>query len=195
MKTKVSGVRTAISIFGALALGLIVGGSANAATFTWTWTGTNFNASGFGTAADTLDSLGGHDILSISGNVTGPVSGPITGLIPNPNQPNQALFTAPSGNSWFYDNVGYSSSPVVDTNGVLFGFGAGDFANIYSVGTAYFFSVDAPPSLYNPGDPGQLVITQTPIPGAVWLFGSALACFGWLTRRTKRSAHVSPLPA
>jgi hypothetical protein len=106
----------------------------------------------------TTDAL--NDVLSISGNVssttalTAGTGGPITGLINGSGTPPaQGTYTAPSGNAWNYNDVLYPSGPaLVDNNGLLFSFGASDVGNIYTVGSTYYFSVDTPQSLYNPGD-------------------------------------------
>jgi hypothetical protein len=64
------------------------------------------------TTSDTLNSLGGFDIVSIGGTVTDASgSEPISFLVPNPDPPTTATFSSPaSGDAWIYDNVFYTTS-------------------------------------------------------------------------------------
>jgi hypothetical protein len=99
-------------------------------------------------------------VTGITGTVTSPTSlsnvGSITGLLTAPGTPpNQGLYTSPvTGNAWNYNDVLFPTGPgpLVDNNGILFAFGTNNVGNIYTVGNTYYFSVDAPQSLYNPGD-------------------------------------------
>ena len=88
-------------------------------------------------------------------------------------------------------------SPYVSNGGILFTAGAWIY-NLYSVdGPSYFLSTFNPDgSHYNPGDPGSLTVAQTPLPGALWLFGSALAGFwGLIVRRRRSSTQRLDAPA
>lgn len=63
------------------------------------------------TTSDTLNALGGYDILSASGTVDGFA---VTGIDPNPNQPN------PGSDGYFtYTNVLYLTGPIVDDWGIV----------------------------------------------------------------------------
>lgn len=78
------------------------------------------------TTADTLNAIGGYDILSAHGDVGGD---PITGLQTNPNQPSVTL-SATGGFS--FNNVYYGSGPVFDNNGAVFTTASGLEYNIWS---------------------------------------------------------------
>jgi hypothetical protein len=169
-----------------LCWGFLEASPANANTYDVTFTGSVFDVSAQITTASTLDALGGYDILSISGAVSGPTSGAITGLFNNPGQPSQGTYYDASGLGWNYDNILFPSSVPFDNNGPLFSFGSGIFANLYSVGSTFYLSVDNPTAYWNPGDLGTLQVSQTPIPAALPLFATGLglvALFGWLRKR------------
>jgi hypothetical protein len=148
--------------------------SANATLINFDFQTTNgnpFDIIGQLNIANVLDSVGGYDVLGISGTVFylggGPiVSMSISGLVNNPSQPN------PTNNgSWIYDNVGFSGQPHLDINGVLFTAGPYTF-NIYSnvaIGTyndkvfipnLYFLSSNDPNGNFNPGQTGNLIAQQ-----------------------------------
>ena len=96
---------------------LLAATSASALTFVIAYTSTGgapatLNATV--TTANVLNSVGGYDVTSISGNVAGDV---ITALTPNPNQPNQA--TTVDG-LFFYDNVFFTAAPSVTNAGLVF---------------------------------------------------------------------------
>ena len=61
---------------------------ANAATYSFNFrlTDSVFAVTGTITTADTLDAVGGYDVLSISGTISGPGGGAIS-LVTNPSQP------------------------------------------------------------------------------------------------------------
>ena len=131
---------------------------AHASTYDVTFTGSNFALNAVITTADSLDALGGYDIANISGAVTGPTSGAITDLLSNPNQPYQGTYYAGSY-GWNYDDVLFSGSVPFDNNGLLFSFGTDIVANLYSVGSTFYLSVDNPTSFWDPGDPGTLSVS------------------------------------
>jgi hypothetical protein len=163
---------------------------AKANTYDVTFNGSSFDVSAVITTADTLDSVGGYDILGISGIVTGPtssVSGAINNLISNPGQPNQGTYYVPGTSiGWYYDNVLFPSGSAFDNNGPLFSFGAGIVANLYSVGSTFYLSLSQPSGFWNPGDSGSLQVAQTPLPAALPLFASGLAAMGLIGWRRKR---------
>ncbi len=163
---------------------------AHASTYDVTFTGSNFDLSAVITTANSLDALGGYDITGISGTVTGPTSGAITSLLSNPNQPYQGTYYA-SGYGWNYDNVLFSGAVPFDNNGLLFSFGTDIVANLYSVGSSFYLSVDNPSSFWNPGDVGTLSASDppaTPLPAALPLFATGLGLLGLLGWHRKRKA-------
>ncbi len=173
-----------------LGWGLLEALPANATTYDVTFNGGNFDLSAVITTADSLDALGGYDITSISGTITGPSSGAITGLLSNPNQPNQGTYYAGSY-GWNYDNVLFSGAVPFDNNGLLFSFGTDVLANLYSVGSSFYLSVDNPSSFWNPGDVGTLSVSDppaTPLPAALPLFATGLGLVGLLGWYRKRKA-------
>jgi hypothetical protein len=159
---------------GALALSLSV--PARAATYVASFDGSVFDVS----AQITTD--GSDNITAISGAVAGINGGPISGLEPLGNP------------DWLYDNKFFSSGPHVSDLGILFN--AGLFLyNLYFEDSAYLLSTFNPDgSLWDPGDPGTLSVAQTPLPGAIWLFGSALAGLTGLIARRRRTSTYTPRP-
>jgi hypothetical protein len=153
---------------------------AKAATYNATFDGSVFDVF----AQITTDGL--NNVTAITGTVTGPNGASISGLVP----------LVPTNPSWIYDNQFSALSPYVSNPGILFTAGAWIY-NLYSSGPGYFLSTFNPDgSNYNPGDPGSLRVAQTPLPGALWLFGSALAGFwGFIARRRRTSAQRFDAPA
>ena len=163
---------------------------AHASTYDVTFIGSNLDLSAVVTTSNTLDALGGYDITGISGTVTGLSSGAITGLVSNPNQPTQGTYYAGSY-GWNYDNVLFPGSVPFDNNGILFSFGTDIVANLYSVGSLFYLSVDNPSSFWNPGDVGTLSVSDppaTPVPAALPLFATGLGLVGLLGWYRKRKA-------
>jgi len=128
---------------------------------------------------------GSSNVTAITGNVTGPNGASISGLVPLATQP-----------AWIYDNTFASSSPYVSNGGILFQAGLWLY-NLYSdVGPTWFLSTFNPDGLnYFPGDRGTLAVAQTPLPGALWLFGSALAGLWGGARRRRKSSQQLDAPA
>ncbi len=183
-------VTNAALVASVLGWGLLGALPASATTYDVTFTGLNFDLSAVITTANSLDALGGYNITGISGTVTGPSSGAITGLLSNPNQPNQGTYYAGSY-GWNYDNVLFSGSVPFDNNGMLFSFGTDVLANLYSVGSSFYLSVDNPGSFWNPGDLGTLSVSDppaTPLPAALPLLATGLGLVGLLGWYRKRKA-------
>lgn len=183
-----------VTIAAVLGWGALAALPANAAIYDVTFTGTggSLDLSAVITTSNSLDSLGGYDITSVIGNVTGDVSGAISGLIADPGQPMQGTYTDPvTGLAWNYDNVLFATSIPFDNNGILFSFGSGIVANLYSVGSAIYLSVSDPSSLWDPGVLGTLEVTATPLPAALPLFACgllAMVLLGW--RRKPKASFV-----
>jgi hypothetical protein len=105
-----------------------------------------FAVSGEATLSDSVNAVGGYDIETLSGVVSGPDGGPIAGLITNPNQP-----YAYDQGAWIFDNVAWSASPYLDNSGLFFSAGSYDY-NLYTIGSTYFLSTNNPYGIYNPGE-------------------------------------------
>jgi hypothetical protein len=182
-------------------LGLLGTLPAQANTYGVAFDGANFDLNAVITTLSTPDSLGGYDITNIQGSVTalnaGVTGGTITGLAPNPlpsgTPPAQGTYYDSNGLGWNYDDVLFTNGqPVFDNNGPLFSFqtsgGIDILANLYSVGSQFYLSVDNPTGLWNPGDPGTLQVSATPVPAALPLFATGLGAAGLLFWRRKRNA-------
>jgi hypothetical protein len=120
--------------------------SCQASTIAFNVDTATFDLQGQAVLSDSLNAVGGYDVVSISGSVTGPSGGAITGLIPNPTQPNSY-----NNGSWIYDNVVYPSAPAFDYWGLLFSAGGYDY-NIFSSGTTGYLSTNNPGGVFNPGE-------------------------------------------
>lgn len=180
------------------AVGLVPVG-ANAATYSFDFSTLDsvFTATGAITIADTLDAVGGYDVLSITGTMSGPGGGTIA-LIPDPSQPfpgDTAIFQ--------YDNVYFPSAPAhVDENGILFSAGEYNY-NLFSIGPTYYLSSDNPAAAYNPGEPLTFsdpvqtdTLTSAPEPStwALMLLGFAGLCIA-ARRNARRSAAALSAPS
>jgi hypothetical protein len=151
--------------------------SAKAATYSVSFDGSFFDVS----AQISVD--GSDNVTAISGNVVGVNGASISGLV-GPGNPN-----------WIYDNKFFASSPHVNLNGILFSAGAWIY-NLYFDGGYLLSTFNPDGSHYNPGDRGTLAVAETPLPGAIWLFGTALAGLAsLLSRRRRNSAQRLGAPA
>ena len=107
---------------------LALPGSAQAATYMLDYTSNGaapLAANLLVTTADTLNAVGGYDVTSISGDVSGDT---ITGLIANPNQPGWSY----SADGWFMiDNVFTPGDRPVSYWGLLFQSAAHEY-NLFS---------------------------------------------------------------
>ena len=131
-----------------VALGLVpVGANANVYEFNFSTADSVFTVTGLVTTADALDAIGGYDVLSITGTVTGPGGGAIA-LVVNPSQPD-----AYDNGLWIYDNIYFpGAAPLVDNPGIFFTAGGYDY-NLYSTGPiTYYLSSNNPNGDYNPGE-------------------------------------------
>jgi PEP-CTERM motif len=173
------------------ALGLVPAG-ADAAVYDFDFSTTDslFTATGSITTANTPDAVGGYDILSISGTLSGPSGGTIA-LVPNPAQPSPT-YTANFG----YDNVYYPGAvDLVDLTGVLFTAGVYDY-NVFAYGGTYYLSTDNPAGVYNPGEPITFSdpiqsATAAPEPSTWAMMLIGLAGLGLAARRQARARKIA----
>ncbi len=149
---------------------------AKASTYDVTFTGQIFDV-----VAD-INVASNNNVLSITGTVVGPNGSSITGLEPLGTQA-----------AWIYDNqFNAAGNPVVSNPGILFSAGAWIY-NLYSVGTGvstvYYLSTYNPNGVsYNPGDVGKLTVSQTPLPGSLPMFLTALGGLWFVLRRRNKNA-------
>lgn len=178
-----------------IAASAVLPAGADAATYSFDFSTTDavFAVAATLTTADTLNAIGGYDVLSISGTLSGPGGGTIS-LVANPDQPN------PGATTYFmYDNVYFpGGTPKVDEYGILFSVGAYDY-ELYSIGpSTYYLSSTNPAGGYVPGEaaafgaPATIAASAVPEP-TTWvltLLGFAgLALFAG--RKARRSAAAA----
>ena len=120
--------------------------SSKATTVSFVFDTATFAVSGEATLSESLNTVGGYDIQTLTGIVSGPDGGPIAGLIANPNQP-----YAYDQGAWIFDNVAWLRLAPPRQRGLVFSAGGYDF-NLYTVGPTYYLSTNNPYGLYNPGE-------------------------------------------
>jgi len=173
-----------------LGLGLLTAPAAKASTLTYafSFTGT-FSGSGDIVVNSAVDSLGGHDILGITGTISGPSSGTITQLDTQPGTPPATgVYTDPVTKlQWIYNDVLFTSGTPFDYDGVLFNFGSSIVGNIYSIGSQLYLSVSKPSTYFDPGAQITMKLSLTPLPPALLMFFTGLCGIGFLMYRLHRS--------
>jgi hypothetical protein len=151
-------------------------------TFDFSYSGVGVTASGVITASSTPDGSG-FDILSVTGTRNGVA---IDGLLGG--DPGIGDNLSPSA-YFYFDNVLFpDADPVVDHAGLLFDIGGVEF-NVYSNGPdEYIEYQNTGANVAVAFDPSLV-----PEPAAIVLFGTALAGFVFLRRRSARA--VKPADA
>jgi hypothetical protein len=126
---------------------------------TYAWTLTGAAANGSGTLTTGAADAGGFDVSAITGSINGDT---ITGLIPN--SPLGTPIASPDGN-FVFDNLVFSSDPVLDNYGILFSLVDSPEANIYwgDISTFVYQQANANGSgVGSTGDPYAVDTSGTP---------------------------------
>ena len=169
-----------------LVASLTLAASVQAASYSFNFLSTDslYQVSGVFGTSNTLNSVGGYDITSITGLVTGLGGGMISALVINPNQP---LVTTNFG--FNYDNVLFPTltlNPVMNTNGVLFdtassgkrwnlwGNALGDYELYSYAGGTLNTAIDVH---------GNLSIAAVPEPETYAMMLAGLGLMGFIARR------------
>jgi hypothetical protein len=168
---------------GALAAALLAASGAQAATYILNFTGNDGSTAAFDlTTANTVDAVGGYDVLAITGgNVNGDA---ISGLLLNPNQP--SVFV---NNAWQYDNVLFPGSDrLVDYYGVVGNLASGGTTNLFSnSSTDYELMISPASGGYSLDSHGMATITAVPEPAAWALVIAGLFAVGAALRRSRKA--------
>lgn len=138
-------------------------------------------------------------VTSLSGDIVGlgslaAYSGQITALLPLPSYPSAAFI---------YDNVFTTTASYLDIDGIAFDFGPGLEANLYDERGTYYLYVDSPAGYLPRNTIGSVValgvsapgLPTTPLPSAVWLFGSGLIVLGLIEFVRNRQRGPSSIGA
>jgi len=113
-------------LIAALAAAAIGAPGAHAATYIIDFTGADGSQAAFDvTTADTMNAVGGYDVLALTG---GYVNGDaITGLLNNPNQPGVS-----NNGVWLYDNVLFpGAAPFIDNYSIVGTLASGGTTNLF----------------------------------------------------------------
>ena len=166
-----------------LVASLTLATSVQAASYSFNFLSTDslYQVSGVFGTSNTLNSVGGYDITSITGLVTGLGGGMISALVINPNQP---LVTTNFG--FNYDNVLFpASNPVMNTNGVLFDTNSGQRWNLWGTGPGAYelYSYPGRSSDTTIDVHGTLSIAAVPEPETYAMMLAGLGLMGFIARR------------
>lgn len=157
--------------------------AANAASYILNYTGSGAPASATLRVhvADTLNAVGGHDVLNITGFVG---LDAVIGLIPNPNQPYNSI--SPDG-LFIFDNVFFEGEPSVSNPGLLFRTATHEW-NLFSNNTSQYQLYSATSSGYGIHSTGTLSANAVPEPRtwAMLIVGFGLTGAGLRQRRRSR---------
>jgi hypothetical protein len=163
-----------------------VGAGAQAATYSFTFTapGDVLLASGRLFTSDTLNVLGGYDVLGASGIIDGLA---IDELVDNPNAPAPAFLATPTvpGFGYQYDNVLFvGTTPQLDISGLLFRVGARLY-NIYS-GPGDALLYDTGGAFVERSGVFEALLVAEPSSWALMIFGAGMT--GAVLRRQRKLA-------
>lgn len=127
--------------------------------------------------ANSLNSIGGFDVLDIRGNVDGD---PITSLLPNPDPPN--TFDTPDG-AFFYNNVFFPERPVFDGAGMVFNSNSFEY-NIFSNPdeTYTLAKIVEFAGAYSGISVGTLDVAQIPLPAGILMIVAGFGVLGAVSR-------------
>ena len=128
--------------------------------------------------SDTLNAVGGYNVLNITGFVGAEA---VLGLIPNPNQPYNSI--SPSG-LFIFDNVYYPGAPSVSNPGLLFKTASFEW-NLFSDNSTQYQLYSANGSGYASHSVGSLSVSAVPEARtwAMLVVGFGLAGAGLRRRR------------
>ncbi|HLZ75712.1 PEPxxWA-CTERM sorting domain-containing protein [Phenylobacterium sp.] len=146
---------------GAVAALAISGGAAQASTWVIDYTANNLGDTPFSAtvdlvASDTLNTVNGFNVLSVSGNVDGDA---ITGLVNNPNQP--TVSTSPDG-LFYFDNVVWPGAAEQLSNpGILFTGASGTEYNLFSDDPVHYELYTAMNGSWGAHSYGTIAMAQT----------------------------------
>jgi hypothetical protein len=148
-------------------------------TYAWTLGGTT---SGLGALTTGNPDAGGFDIVAFDGTINGTL---ITGLLGG--QPGGEV-TSPSG-AFYYDNVIFNGSPLLDTGGVLFTLESGNEGNIWGTGPGdySYYTGSGAGSYYTQNDSTEkFYVVPVSEPVTLSIFGAGLFAAGSLMRRKRK---------
>jgi hypothetical protein len=157
--------------------------NANMYSFDFLADNNTYDVSGQFTTANALNTVGGYDILAITGTVTGSGGGSIASLVNNPNQPNPVV-----NFGFIYDNVAFPTAvPHLNTNGVLFTTTAGDVWNLWGNTPTqyqlYSYTANGGVNVF-----GTMSLAAVPEPETYAMMMAGLAMMGFIARRRKNGA-------
>jgi hypothetical protein len=148
----------------------------------------------FGTA-DVLNSVGGYDILSITGSVIGAGGGLIDSLVINPLQPIHTTCCIANGYFIIYDNNLFpTSNAYLDWFGVTFTAG-GNTWNLFgnnptSSDYGLFSSTEVNGAPLVNSIQGAMVVAPVPEPATYAMLLAGLGLIGFMSSRRKQNFNV-----
>ena len=157
--------------------------AANAASYILNYSGSGAPASATLRVhvSDTLNAVGGYDVLGIRGFVG---LDEVLGLIPNPNRPYNSIS---ADGLFIFDNVYFPGAPSVSNPGLLFRTATNEW-NLFSDNASRYQLYSATASGYSAHSVGSLTASAVPEPRAwaLLIVGFGLAGAGLRNRRREQ---------